>query len=454
MLNISSSPIADACDLVAAYRSGRADPVDVTEQCLVRATQLPNTFITITASRARTEAQASRARWQQGCPLSEFDGVPIAWKDLFDVQGTPTTAGAELYRHAAPAKRDAPLVATARRAGLVTIGKTNLSEFAYSGLGLNPHFGTPVNPTVKGDARAPGGSSCGSAIAVVGGAAIVAMGTDTAGSIRIPSAFNGIVGYRASSGRYSIQAVRELSRTLDTLGPLANSVRDVVALDAIFQGHSEDDPVAALSATRLHFVLDEDILTTPLVQDAVRHNVLSAADRLAKAGARIERRRCEAFHSVLDLVDSSCWLGAVEAFAFYEPILNSEQADRLDRRVRKRLEASRQVGAGMVIRLYQAREELMKMVASELDGALLLTPTVAHVAPPLAPLENDDDLFARVNLATLRLTMPGSFMNMPCLAIPTGTDECGLSTSMLIAAACGQDELLLRAGLTIETVSR
>ncbi len=127
--------LADGCDLAAAYRDGKIDPVTVADDCLAKAAHLPGTFITITPARARSEAEASRERWRQGRPLSPLDGVPIAWKDLYDVYGTPTTAGAEIYRNAPPAARDAPVVEAASRAGLVMIGKTNLSEFAFSGCG-------------------------------------------------------------------------------------------------------------------------------------------------------------------------------------------------------------------------------------------------------------------------------------------------------------------------------
>lgn len=446
--------LTDGCALAAAYRDGTTDPVTVADQCLAQAARLPGTFITLTPTRARSEAEASRQRWQQGRPLSPLDGVPIAWKDLYDVYGTPTTAGAEIYRNAPPAAHDAPVVEAASRAGLVMIGKTNLSEFAFSGLGLNPHYGTPTNPTMSSVPRVPGGSSSGSAIAVAGGAAMIGMGTDTAGSVRVPAAFNGIVGYRASSGRYPMQAVAELSRTLDSLGPLTRSVRDAVALDAVLSGHPSQEPMPPLPASRLHFVVDEGTLTDAAVEASVRSNMSTVITKLREAGVTLEVRRCNVFHQVLDLIQAYGWLGSIEAFALHEPVLNSADAERLDQRVRRRLESSRALPASAAVRLYQARAELIAQAAHELDGALLLTPTVAHVAPQLQPLEDDPDLFARTNLATLRLTMPGSFLDMPGLALPSGANEHGLSTGVLVSAPSGQDRHLLRASLTVEAILR
>src|SRR5215207_8190408 len=169
-----------------------ADPTALVEESLERAGALASAFTALTAARARREAAASAARLRAGAPNGPLDGVPVAWKDLIDVAGVPTTAASALRRDAPAATSDAPVVARLAAAGMVCIGKTNLSELAYSGLGLNPHFGTPPNP--RGAGRAPGGSSSGSAAAVAAGIVPCAIGTDTAGSIRVPAAFCGIAG--------------------------------------------------------------------------------------------------------------------------------------------------------------------------------------------------------------------------------------------------------------------
>ncbi|WP_213879319.1 amidase [Pseudomonas sp. dw_358] len=436
----------DATALSNAYAAGLADPVQVFEASLEQAAATEGTFITLTQARGRREAEASRARWQAGAPLSALDGVPIAWKDLFDLQGTVTTAGAGLRRSAPPAKQDASVVSRLTQAGMVCLGKTNLSELAYSGLGLNPHFGTPVNSALPGQPRAPGGSSSGSAIAVAAGVVPVAMGTDTAGSIRIPAAFNGLVGYRSSRRRLPMDGVFSLARSLDALGPLTRSVRDAVLIDQLL---TDRQPLLATEPHRLCLRVDDATLSDPRVQPAVRDNLERCLQRLAHAGVRIDRRPLGAWQATLDCIAEQGWLGAAEAFARHEQLLDSPAALQLDPRVRQRLETARTLPASRQLALYDLRVRLQARLAQELDGALLVTPTVAHVAPLLAALEQDDALFASCNLATLRLTMAGSLMDMPGVALPSGVDHQGLPTSLLLAAASGEDRALLRAALTI-----
>ncbi|MBD9457154.1 amidase [Pseudomonas sp. PDM05] len=437
--------MSDATSMAEDFASGRNDPVQVLEQALMHANMAPSVFISVSAERARREAQASAARWRAGQPLSVFDGVPLAWKDLFDVAGSVTTAGAAYRRNAPAAALDAPCVGLLCRAGMVSVGKTNLSELAYSGLGLNPHFGTPHNPSSSDQARIPGGSSSGSAVAVAAGIVPIAMGTDTAGSIRIPAALNGLVGYRSSSRRYSRDGVFPLSRTLDSLGPLTRSVRDALAIDDLLHGRRQTHSARSLKGLRL-------VLAQQDAEPAVRNNLLHAVQRLKAAGALIEERECQAFQATLQLIRDHGWLGAFEAFALHEALLDSPDAAHLDPRVRRRLEAARGLPASQLLHLTEARRRLQQQLADDLDGALLITPTVAHVAPPLAPLEADDDLFIQTNLATLRLTMPGSFLDMPGVTLPSGRDALGLPTGLLLSAPTGEDARLLRAALSVESV--
>lgn len=442
----------DAAALADAYAQGRQDPVDVFEAACQKARSRPEVFLDVFDRRGRREAEASRARWRAGAPLSPFDGIPLAWKDLFDVAGSVTTAASATRTRAPAAERDAVLVRRLAQAGMVSIGKTNLSEFAYSGLGLNPHYGTPASPIAADPPRAPGGSSSGSAVAVAAGIVPIAMGTDTAGSIRIPAAFNGLVGYRASRRRYSAQGIWPLATSLDTSGPLARSVRDVIVLDNLLRGCDSADSAARqpseLAALRL--CVDPFVLESRLVSPAVKACLNAALDTLRRAGARLESRPLSAWHDTQDLIEHTGWLGAAEAFALHEALLDSPQAEQLDPRVRARLERSRHVPASVQVRLYQARERLLQEAGAQLDGALLITPTVAHVAPPLEPLERDPELFARVNLATLRLTMPGSFLDMPGVSLPCGVDDAGLPVGLLVSGHSGADVAVLRGALALE----
>ncbi|WP_028696719.1 amidase [Pseudomonas cremoricolorata] len=442
----------DGVSLAQAYAEAAADPLSVAQQALQAAQQLPAAFISLCQKRALREAEAARQRWQAGQPLSPLDGVPVVWKDLYDLAGEITSAGAKVRMNDAPASCDCALASVLSRAGMVSLGKTNLSELAYSGLGLNPHFGTPANAVAQGPARVPGGSSSGSAVAVAKGVAPIAMSTDTAGSIRIPAAFNGLVGYRSSSQRYDFSGVTPLAVSLDALGPITTSVRDAMAIDALLLGK----PFAArpLPVAGLRLRVDDALLDDARIQPEVKANLLAAAERLQAAGAALEYGRVEAFHQALALIEQVGWLGSAEAFARYESLLDSPVAEHLDPRVRTRLEAARHFPASRQVRLYQAARNLRQHMADELDGAMLLTPTVAHVAPLLAPLQDDAALFAASNLATLRLTMPGSMLDMPGVALPSGTGEAGMPTSVLVSGPSGSDARLLRVALTLEPYVR
>jgi aspartyl-tRNA(Asn)/glutamyl-tRNA(Gln) amidotransferase subunit A len=442
--------LTDATALVTAFAERSTDPVQALEETLEQAGRSEHVFITLCSARARREAEAAAARWRDGQPLSVFDGVPLAWKDLFDLAGTTTTAAAQVRRESPPALLDANSVGMLTRAGMVNVGKTNLSEFAYSGLGLNPHFGTPINPHSDAQSRIPGGSSAGSAVAVAAGIVPIAMGTDTAGSIRIPAAFNGLVGFRSSSQRYSREGVFPLAHILDSLGPLTRSVRDAWMIDELLHGRNPRQPPPVRSLAGQRFWVDTTVLEDPSIEPAVRDNLLIAIACLRDAGALVQLRPLKAFQATLQLIQHVGWLGAAEAFALHKPLLDSDDAEHLDPRVRRRLEAARHTPADQLLKLYDSRLLLQQQLLDELDGAVLITPTVAHVAPPLAPLETDDDLFVQTNLATLRLTMPGSLLDMPGVALPSGRDAQGLPTSLLLSLPQGNDACVLRIALAVE----
>lgn len=448
--------LSDASSLAGTFFDGSSNPVAALEDSLNAARLVPAAFITLCEERAQREAAAACKRWDAGQPLSPLDGVPIAWKDLYDLAGYVTTAGAKVRLHDQPASHDCALAVALSRAGLVSVGKTNLSELAYSGLGLNPHFGTPANAASSNEIRIPGGSSSGSAIAVARGVTPIAMCTDTAGSIRVPAAFNGLVGYRSTSKRYSFAGVTPLARSVDSLGPVTHSVRDAIAIDNLLRGDLSDRSLQStgLPIAGLRLRVDTELLDDARVQPEVKANLLAAVERLASAGAVIEYQSCCAFQRALEAIEQIGWLGSAEAFALHQDLLDSPDAALLDPRVRKRLEAARAFPASKQVRLYQTAELLKQHIANELDGAFLVTPTVGHVAPLLAPLEQDASLFAATNLATLRLTMPGSMLDMPGVALPSGAGEAGMPTSLLLSSFSGNDEQLLRAALTIEPYVR
>ena len=430
-------------------RQGLTTPDELIGSALAATRDSQHVFICLLEQRAIDEATASTRRWQQGAQLSPFDGIPYAVKDLLDVAGSRTTAGSLTRAEPAPALKDASVIAALSALGMIPLGKTNLTEFAYSGLGLNPHFGTPTADVAVDESRVPGGSSSGSAIAVQRGIVSSAIGTDTAGSIRIPAAFNGLVGFKASTGRYSMEGVHPLAITLDSLGPFAHSVVDCVALDAAMRGFKEV-VIEAGHLSSLRFVVDDGVMSDPTLQPAVQQNLLSMMERLRAAGAQVDRRPVVAVARTRELIARSGWLGAIEAWRLLAPVVEGPEGHRMDRRVRTRLRSARDIDPAVEMRIRSLRVELMSAIERELDGAILVMPTVKHVAPPMAPLATDDALFASVNLETLSLTMIGSLLDMPGVAIPSGKDSTGLATSTLFSTTRGRDDHLLSACLTVE----
>lgn len=436
-------------ETIKALEHGKVSALELVQAALRKNEAAEHVFISLLESQAISAAQQSMARRQKGNALDAVDGLPFAVKDLIDVAGSLTTAGSAIRNEVAPATQDAPVIARLRNAGMIPLGKTNLTEFAYSGLGLNPHYGTPTADFKQVEPRAPGGSSSGSAIAVQRGIVCVAIGTDTAGSIRVPAAFNGLTGFKGSSHRYDMSGIHPLAVTFDSLGCFTHSVQDCMILDRLMRGVSgRSAPLVDLRD--VHFVVETQILEDPELQSAVRENFLFTLDLLEHAGAHLHYRALTSVSRTREAIKQQGWLGAIEAWRLLGGIVQSPAGLRLDRRVRNRLLASAALPATLETRLRQLRSELMLKLSEELNDAILLMPTVKHVAPPLATLETDDELFASTNLRTLAYTMIGSFLDMPGLAIPSGVDPQGLPTSVLISALQGHDDDVLGVGIAIE----
>lgn len=432
--------------LAADLASRRVSAVELVDEALEKAEVSEHVFISLRTDAAREEALAADERRAHGEALSLVDGVPIAWKDLFDIAGTVTTAAVPIRTDVPAATADAPVVAATRRVGLIALGKTNLSQFAFSGIGYNPHFGTPFAGRTGGAGRIPGGSSSGSAVAVERGIVVAAMGTDTAGSVRLPAAFTGLVGYKASRARYPMDGVFPLATSFDSLGPIAKTVRDCVWMDAALRGEMAPAVVAEKPA---RVVLDADSLDDEAVSEPVRQNLRAFADRLAAAGIAVDIRPVATFAAAREALKTYGWLGATEAYQLHKETLAAE-GEKIDPRVYRRLMTAKDFPPENAAELRRLRPGLIAELSRELDGALFLVPTVPFVAPELAPLVDDFDLFAKTNLAALSLTMPGSYLDTPGIAMPSGTDADGHPTSALFGACSGQDETLLAAGKWIE----
>lgn len=441
-------------ELSALIQMGKVDPIEVTESVLSSIKAYPDkaVFISLLEDRALAEAQGSSKRLKEGRSLGLLDGIPIAWKDLFDIEGLPTTAGSKVLKKAAPAAKDAAIVDLLKQAGMVAVGRTNMSEFAFSGIGINPNYGTPHNPHGKDAPRIPGGSSSGSAVAVAAGLVPVAMGTDTGGSIRIPAGFNGIVGYKATRGRYAMNGVYPLATSLDSLGPLCRTVQDAVWVDAAMRG-------LAVPQTARQAALPLDIvIPTNIIFDGAEPGVVAAfeaaIERLAKAGARITRFAFPTFDELPKLMVKYGPMVTAEAFALHREKLSGPDAEEMDHRVVARTRLGEKTSLSDYIAIVENRARMIAETEALVGDRLVAMPSVAHVAPPIAPLEKDDELFFATNGRTLRNTGFGNFLDWCGVSIPCGTGDAGMPVGFLLSANANCDETLLQAAMAHEEIIR
>jgi aspartyl-tRNA(Asn)/glutamyl-tRNA(Gln) amidotransferase subunit A len=336
---------------------------------------------------------------------------------------------------------------------MISIGLVNMSEFAFSGLGINPHYGTPRNPHAKDVARIPGGSSSGSGVAVAAGLVPVSIGTDTGGSVRIPAAFNGIVGYKATRGRYSMRGVFPLAKSLDSLGPLCRTVQDAVWVDAAMRG------LTAPAIRRGSLDNLSILVPTNIVFDGAEDGVLSAVEgalqRLEKAGAKIRRNAVPTFDRIFELMANRGSLVTAEAYALHRERLDGKDAATLDRRFVARASLGRTISSSDYIEMLNVRDQLVAELSNLTPpGEIIAYPTVAHVAPPLEPLEADDSLFVTTNAKTLRNTSIGNFLDWCGVSLPCGTGEAGMPVGLLLSAFPHCDDHLLSIALAAEETVR
>lgn len=446
-------------ELRRRFQSGESTPAQFVDWQLALA-RLPNAhavFTEVLEDRVRRQAQESTARWSRGQPLGPLDGIALSWKDLFDLRGTKTGCGS-LVTSPVPAKDDAQAVARLHAAGVSSLGKSNLSEFAFSGLGMNPHFGTPVQVAPRtGAPHLLGGSSSGAAAALGLDIGCVAMGTDTSGSVRVPAAWSGLVGWRPSQQRYPRAGVAVLAPSLDTVGILAHSVDDVLELDPWLSGHGLEsaEPAAAVEAhwqppASCRFVLVSNFCG-PDVQPAQRHNTLQFMDRLDRAGLACEQRMMQPFNTVADAFARHGTLVAAEAAASLASYAQQDLLARLDPFVRQRLLAARALPAESGHALRALRTRLMAEWADDSCREIFIFPTTPTTAPALDEVATLEAA-ARVNANALRHTMPGSFLDMPGISIPSGVDADGLPTSVLLSCRRGGDAWLLAAACQLEAL--
>lgn len=405
-------------------------------------------FIRLFDTTALAEAAAVDAVHRAGGPVPPLGGLAISIKALFDVQGHPTTAGSRLLAEAAPAVTDCPAVARLRRSGAALIGHTNLSEFAFSGVGINPHHGTPANPAtaaLDGQPRIPGGSTSGGAVSVASGAAWAALGSDTGGSIRIPAALQGLVGFKNTARLTPTEGAIPLSTTLDTACAITRSVRDAVLLHAILADRPVRLAGRPLAACRFG-------VPQTLMLDALEPTVANAFDRalanLSQAGARIETLALPELGEVAG-INAGGGFSPVEAWAWHRRHLASHEA-LYDPRVAQRIRRGESMSGADYIDLLAARRDWIVRMQAALQGFdALLSPTVPIVAPAIAPLRESDEAFFATNARLLRNPsvinlLDGCAISLPCHA--PGEFPVGL----MVWHGALEDDRVLDASLAIE----
>ena len=430
-----------AADLGRAIGAGKLHPVELTEAFLDAIAQHPEAdriYARVTPRRARSMAIAAAGRARAGTRIGPLDGVPISWKDNFDAAGTGCEAGSALLKGRIP-ERDAEVLHTATAQGLVCLGKTHMTELAFSGLGLNPVTATP--PCINFPDAVPGGSSSGAAASVAFGLAPAAIGSDTGGSVRVPAAWNDLVGLKTTTGRLPLKGVVPLCEKFDTVGPIASTVEDcALILSALTARRAADLKGASLANARfgvLDTVALEDVREAPArgFEDAVR--------RMANAGATVDHFDAP---EIAEAIALAGLLFTPEAYAIWGETIEAAP-QKMFPPVLERFRSGATVKATEYISAWRRLEELRKIWERRTGGFdAVLIPTSPILPPDAQRLLNEPAYFASENLLALRNTRIGNLMGLCVLTLPTGQLSCGIS----LMGPAMQEERLLRLGAAVE----
>ncbi len=432
-----------AADLAAGRTTSRKLVEAALERIADPAGEGARAFLKVYAEAARAEADHADRLRAAGVVRSAVDGLPVSVKDLFDVGGDVTRAGSRILADAAPAKADAPAVARLRAAGAIVIGRTNMVEFAFGGLGLNPHYGTPRNAFDRKTGRVPGGSSSGAGVAVADGMGLMGLGSDTRGSVRVPAAFNGVVGFKSTARRIPRDGAFPLSYTLDSIGPIANSVACCAAYDAVLAGNGAA-PLQQWPVKGLRLLVPRSALLEDLDEHVAR-GFSNGLSRLSAAGAQVVEVAVPSLDRS-DVYFKGGGFAGAEAAAIHRPW--ADRVGEYDPRVGKRIALGNQMSGADYVELGTIRAAFIR----EMEGLLapydaLLTPTTPCIAPTIAEVDANDDAYFRWNLRALRNCGLMNFLDacavtLPCQAAgeaPVGLSVCGVAMSdrrtLAVAAA-------------------
>lgn len=407
-------------DAAAALAAGRTSASSLVEAALDRIAdpsgEGSRTFTAVHAEAARRSAQAMDALRHAGRPPSPWAGIPVTVKDLFDEHGHPTHAGSAARQGTAPAAADAPVVRRLQRMGFVVIGRTNMTEFAFSGLGVNPHCGTPKSPWDRATGRLPGGSSSGAAVAAADHMGFGGLGTDTGGSCRIPAAMCGVVGYKPTARRVPIAGVLPLAPSLDSVGPLARSVACCALLDAVIAGEETPEPLPHRSVAGLRLGLPRGTFLTEDMEPEVAAAFERALARLSAAGAHVALFDLPELAEIPQ-VNAKGGFAASEAWEWHRGLIK-RAGDRYDPRILARIRRGERMTAADYVELVNARARIIAAVAQRTAPFdAIIGPTCPLVPPPIAAVE-PEDAYNRINMLLLRNTAVGNFLDRCSISLP------------------------------------
>ena len=404
-------------------------------------------FLHIARRQALAAADGIDVLRAAGAAPSRYAGIPVSIKDLFDVQGQVTKGGSKVLDDRPAAASDAPAVARLRQAGFIIIGRTNMTEFAFSGVGLNPHYGTPKCAFDRRTGRIPGGSSSGAAVSVADGMAHMGLGTDTGGSCRIPAAYNGIVGFKPTASRVPTAGALPLSHSLDSVGPLARSVACCAAIDAIISGEAPRALVPA-SLKGLRIAAPQTFVLSGM-DDAVSGDLERALSALSAAGASVDRIAVPEFDDI-PRINAKAGFAAPEALAWHLDLI-TERGPDYDPRVLVRINRGREQTALDYLRLQADRAALIAAIEKRLGGYdVIALPTVPTIAPPIAALDKDED-FGRINLLALRNPTVVNMIDGCAISLPMHKPG-EAPTGLMLAGLRGRDHALLSIAAAVETL--
>jgi aspartyl-tRNA(Asn)/glutamyl-tRNA(Gln) amidotransferase subunit A len=433
--------------------AGRTTARKLVEECIARiadpAGEGQRTFIHVDKDAALEAADAMDHLRKAHAAPSRFAGIPVSIKDLFDIRGQVTRAGSRALEDSAPAGADAPVVARLRRAGFIVVGRTNMTEFAYSGIGINPHYGTPKSAWQRKVGHVPGGSSSGAAVSIADRMAYGALGTDTGGSCRIPAAYNGIVGYKPTQRRVPLDGGVPLSFTLDSFGPLANSVQCCATLDAVLADDSPSvvrpRPIKGMRlAVPMTVALDD-------IDEAVATTFERALETLSRAGALIEHIEVPEFLDV-GVMNSKGGFAAAESYAWHRYLLTSK-GDVYDPRVAQRILRGEHISSADYIDLLNARRSLIARINARLAPYdALVMPTAANTPPRIADLA-DDKAFTKQNLRSLRNCTLINMIDGCAISLPAHR-EGEVPVGLMLASSGGSDRRIFEFAAGMEGAIR